>query len=108
MTPERHGGCVHDLGDMINGLTGQIVDAFVEVHRSLGPGFKEQHYQEALAYEFSQRGLVFEEQVRVTVRYKENVLSRPLRLDFVVVSKVVVELKAVEQLMPVHRAQLIR
>jgi GxxExxY protein len=87
-------------------LTEQIIGAAIEVHRALGPGLLESAYQTCLAHEFSIRGLTFEQQKPLPVEYKGTRLDCGYRLDFLVADKVVVELKAVDELHPVHEAQL--
>jgi GxxExxY protein len=87
-------------------LTEQIIGAAIEVHRALGPGLLESAYQACLAHELSVRGLAFEQQKPLPVEYKGARLECGYRLDFLVADKVVVELKAVDGLHPVHEAQL--
>jgi GxxExxY protein len=90
----------------INLLTEQIIGAAIDVHRELGPRLLESAYQSALAYEFQLRGIQFEEQKRCPIRYKDLVLDDAYRLDFLVEDKVVIELKAVDELNDVHEAQV--
>jgi GxxExxY protein len=88
-------------------LTGQIIGAAMEVHRALGPGLLESAYQKCLAREIALRGLSFEQEKPLSVEYKGVRLDCGYRLDFLVADKVVVELKAVDTLQPVHEAQLL-
>jgi GxxExxY protein len=88
-------------------LTAQIIGAAIEVHRTIGPGLLESAYQICLAQEFSLRGLRFEQEKPVPVVYKGILLDCGYRLDFLVANKVIVELKSVEGLLPVHEAQLL-
>jgi len=88
-------------------LTGQIIGAAIEVHRALGPGLLESAYQTCLAHEFSLRDIPFEQEKPLPVEYKGVKLDCGYRLDFLVTGKVVVELKAVNDLHPVHKAQLL-
>ena len=88
-------------------LTGKIIGAAIEVHKHLGPGLLESVYERCLAYELGLQGLAFENQKHVTVFYKDVMLDTDLRADFVVENKVVVELKAVETVSDVHRAQVL-
>jgi GxxExxY protein len=88
-------------------LTGQIIAAAIEVHRELGPGLLESAYQACLAREFSVRGMSFEQEKPLPVEYKGVRVDCGYRLDFVVAGKVVVELKAVDVIAPVHEAQLL-
>ena len=89
----------------LNALTNAIIGAAIEVHRGLGAGLLESLYENALAYEFSLRGIPFTRQVPVTVIYKQQVIGET-RLDFLVAGKVIVEIKSVEVLNKVHSAQL--
>ena len=88
-------------------LTAQIIGAAIEVHRALGPGLLESTYEACLAHELMMRGLSFEQQKPMPVEYKSVRLDCGYRLDFLVAGRVVVELKAVDELHPVHQAQLL-
>jgi GxxExxY protein len=88
-------------------LSHQVIGAAIEVHRHLGPGLLESAYEECLAYEFAQCGLTFERQKPLPVQYKGVKLDCGFRLDFLVGKLVVVEVKAVEALAPVHSAQVL-
>jgi GxxExxY protein len=90
-----------------NVLTDQIIGCAIEVHRHLGPGLLESVYEECLCYELSQLGLRFERQVHLPVTYKGIKLECGHKLDLMVEDSVVVELKAVDDLTPVHQAQLL-
>lgn len=90
-----------------NPLSNQILGAAIEVHRHLGPGLLESAYEECLAHEFVLRNIVFERQKPVAVRYKGIQLDAGFRIDFLVGGLVVVELKAVDALAPIHEAQVI-
>jgi GxxExxY protein len=90
----------------IDALAKEVVDAAVEVHRILGPGYLESVYEDALAIEMELRGIPFERQKSVNVLYKETSVGEG-RLDLLVGGKLVVELKAVESLVPIHTAQVI-
>jgi GxxExxY protein len=85
-------------------LTHAIIGAAIEVHRSLGPGLLESAYEECLAREFAIVGLKFERQKPLPVVYKEVKLECGYRADFLVGGRVIVELKAIEALAPVHDA----
>ena len=87
-------------------LTGRIIGAALRVHKTLGPGLLEGLYQKALGVELNRDGLHVQRERSVPVTYLGEILGEQ-RLDLVVASKVVVELKAVEQLGQVHRAQLL-
>jgi len=88
-------------------LSNQVIGAAIEVHRHLGPGLLESAYQQCLAYEFSERGIPFELEKPAPVEYKGVRLDCGFRLDFLVGGLVIVELKAVDQLTPVHQAQVL-
>lgn len=88
-------------------LTGKIIGAAIEVHRALGPGLLESAYQTCLAREMSLQEIPFQQQRNLPVGYKGVQLDCAYRLDFLVADKVVVELKAVDSIDPVHEAQLL-
>jgi GxxExxY protein len=87
--------------------TGRIIDAAIRVHRHLGPGLREKTYEECLARELQKRGIAYRRQVRVPVRYDGEVLPAHYRLDFVVEEEIVVELKCIHRILPMHRSQLL-
>ena len=87
--------------------TSPIIVAAIEVHRHLGPGLLESAYEECLCHELHLRGLVFERQVSLPVSYKGLQLDCGYRIDLVVGQEVVIELKAVDKILPVHEAQLL-
>lgn len=88
-------------------LTNRIIGIAIEVHRALGPGLLESAYQLCMAQESRLQQLPFEEQVPLKLKYKGIELDGGYRLDFLYNKSVVVELKAVEQVLPVHEAQLL-
>jgi GxxExxY protein len=88
-------------------LTEQIIGAAIEVHRVLGPGLLESAYEECLCRELSLRSVLFRRQVDLPVEYKGIKLDCGYRMDIVVSDAVIVELKCVEKLLPVHDAQII-
>lgn len=88
-------------------LSGAIIAASMEVHELLGPGLLEGIYCAALFHELGLRGLKVEQQLDVPVFYKNVALTQALRLDLLVDGLVIVELKSVETVMPVHKAQLL-
>jgi GxxExxY protein len=88
-------------------LTGEIIGACIEVHRSIGPGLLESAYEECLCRELSIREFSFERQKPLPVLYKGIRLDCGYRLDLVVEGRVVLELKAVRKLEPIHEAQLL-
>jgi GxxExxY protein len=90
-----------------NRLTEVIIGAAIEVHRELGPGLLESAYRECLCHELKLRGLRFEYEVPLPVQYKGVKLDCGYRLDIVVEDQVILELKTVEKLLPIHEAQLL-
>ena len=88
-------------------LTDQIIGAAIEVHRALGPGLLESAYETCLCHELSLRGVAFERQVSLPVEYKGVNLDCGYRMDLVVEDSVVVELKTVDKVLPIHDAQLL-
>jgi GxxExxY protein len=90
-----------------NAWSNKIIGAAIEVHTQLGPGLLESVYEYALAYEFTLRSIPYERQKPLPVLYKDVRLDCGFRLDFLVDGLVVVELKSVDQLLPVHEAQVI-
>lgn len=93
--------------DKINEITEQIIGSAIDVHRTLGPGLLESAYEACLAFELISRGLKLEQQKALPVVYRDMKLDCGYRLDLVVENAVVIELKAVEHLLSIHRAQLI-
>ena len=91
----------------INDISGEIVDAAMSVHTALGPGLLESAYQAALVYELRSRGLRVETEVELPVRYRDVRLEVGYRLDLLVESEVIVEIKSVDSLAPIHQAQLL-
>ena len=91
----------------LNDLSYSIIGAGIEIHRSIGPGLLESSYRACMLYELRQRGLtVLSEQV-VPIRYKDLILDGGYRLDLLVNDTIIIELKAVEIVLPVHGAQLL-
>jgi len=90
-----------------NEITERIIGAAIEVHRSLGPGLLESAYEECLGHELALRGIAFERQRPLPVEYKGIKLECCYRLDLLVENAVVVEVKAVTDIEPVHEAQLL-
>jgi GxxExxY protein len=88
-------------------LSGAIIGAAIEVHRALGPGLLESAYEACLAYELTERGYAIEQQRLLPVLYKGVELDCLYRLDLVVEEQVLLELKVVERILPVHQAQIL-
>jgi GxxExxY protein len=88
-------------------LTENVIGAAIEVHRALGPGLLESAYEECICHELHLRGLAFERQVPLPVEYKGVKLDCGYRLDVLVEKAVILEIKCVEHVLPVHEAQLL-
>lgn len=88
-------------------LTDLVIGAAIEVHRALGPGLLESAYEECLCIELVDRGLQFQRQVPLPVSYKTIHLECGYRIDVLVENRLILELKTVEKLMPIHDAQLL-
>lgn len=91
----------------INEITGQIVDASIKVHNALGPGLLESTYEACLMYELNKRGLITRNQVPLPVHYEEVILEVGYRIDLLVAETIIVELKSVDEIAPIHKAQLL-
>jgi len=96
-----------DTEKKINPITQEAIGAAIEVHKALGPGLLESAYETCLGHELTLRGLPFERQKALPVRYKGVQLDCGYRLDFVLEGRVILELKAVERFLPIHEAQLL-
>ena len=90
----------------VDELARTVIGAAIDVHRELGPGYLESVYEEAMAQALSLNGVAFERQKSFKVSYKERTVGEG-RIDFLVGGKLVVELKAIEKLLPIHKAQVI-
>ena len=88
-------------------LTEQIIGAAIQVHRELGPGLLESAYETCLCHELSLGGLAVERQKVIPISYKGIMLDAGYRLDLVVEGQVIVEIKAVSEVLPIHEAQLL-
>jgi len=96
-----------DTKEKSNALSREIIGAAIEVHKALGPGLLESAYEECLCQELKMRNIPFERQVDLPIEYKGIKLSAGYRMDIVVENLLVLELKSVEKLLPIHQAQLI-
>ena len=88
-------------------LTSQIICAAINVHRELGPGLLESIYETCLAAELDYQGISYRKQVPVEIKYRDVMVENGLRLDLLIGNDVVVELKSVDKLLPIHKAQLL-
>lgn len=91
----------------INILSGEVIDAAMNVHREIGPGLLESAYETCLCYELNERGVKFSRQVELPVRYKTVELDCGYRMDIVVEELIIIELKSVDMLQPIHSAQML-
>lgn len=90
-----------------NELTGQIVDAAMKVHTVLGPGLLESAYEKCLLYELHKRGISAKAQVTLPIQYEDVIIDAGYRIDLFVEDEVIVELKSVDSISPLHKAQLL-
>ena len=91
----------------INNLTGVIINAAIEVHKTLGPGLLESIYEECLCYELGLRKVPFERQKELPIDYKGIKFNCNYRIDLLVDNQLILEIKACETLLPIHEAQLL-
>jgi len=98
---------VRESTEKLTALTERIIGAAIEVHRHTGPGLMESAYEECLCYELCQQGFSLERQVHLPITYKGVKLDCGYKMDLVVEDSVVLELKTVDKLLPIHTAQLL-
>ena len=91
----------------INQLTGKVIGAAIEVHKTLGPGLLESVYEECLCHELTLQKIAFERQKELPVEYKGLKLSLGYRIDILVKEQLILELKACDAIQPIHEAQLL-
>ena len=103
--PQRHKDA--EEGSGLNALTRQIVDSAFHIHQALGPGLLESVYEDCMAYELSLRNIPFKRQMPISFQYKDKIFTNGLKPDFFVDNTVVVELKTVEKILPIHEAQIL-
>jgi GxxExxY protein len=96
-----------DIRERTNALSNEVIGAAIEVHKALGPGLLESAYEACLCQELKLRKIPFQQQVPLALNYKGIVLPDVYRMDVVVDGLIVLELKAVERLDPIHEAQLL-
>jgi GxxExxY protein len=92
---------------LLNAITGNIIDAAIKVHKVLGPGLFESVYEEVLAYELIKRSMLVERQVAIPVQYEEVKMDVGFRADLLVEKEIIVEIKSIESIRPVHKKQVI-
>ena len=95
------------FAEELNRLSEAILGAAISVHRALGPGLLESVYETCLAHELTERRIPFQRQVPMPVRYGDLTIDGGYRIDFLVAEHVVLELKVVREILPIHRAQLL-
>ncbi len=88
-------------------LSGKIIGCAIEVHRHLGPGLLESAYEHCMSHELSLNGISFKRQLPLPVEYKEVKLDCGYKIDLIVENKIIIELKSVLNVLPVHKAQLL-
>lgn len=89
----------------LNEISGVVVDRAMKIHQSLGPGLLESVYQRVLAYELRKAGLAVETEVPIPVEWDGHIIDESFRADLIVNGKVLIELKSIENLQPVHKKQ---
>jgi len=88
-------------------LTQKVIGCAIEVHKNLGPGLLESTYESCLIYELQQTGLSIKSQIKLPINYKNTTIDAGYRLDILILNKLIIEIKTVEKLLPIHTAQLI-
>ena len=91
----------------VNDLSYKIIGCAYDVHKILGPGLLESTYEKCLCFEFEKMGIKYERQKELSINYKGLILDNGYRIDILVEDKIVVELKSVDSLQPIHSAQII-
>lgn len=90
----------------INVLTGMVVDCCITIHKNIGPGCYERVYEELLCYELRKRGLTFRRQLSLPISYETVWIQDAYKIDVLLEEKIIIELKSVEHILPVHFKQL--
>ena len=93
--------------ERLNKITETIIGAAINVHRELGPGLLESAYEACMVFELAQAGLKVEQQKPLPIVYREVKLECGYRLDLMIENEVIIEIKSIEKLMPIHQAQLL-
>lgn len=95
-----------DFVKKLNSISGAVLDASIEVHKHLGPGLLESVYEICLIKELSKRNIKAERQLILPIIYKEEVVDKTFCIDILVEDEVIIELKTVEKILPIHKAQI--
>ena len=95
------------MKDYLNKLSNEVIGAAIEVHRDLGPGLLETSYEASLHHELMLRGIASERQLLLPIQYKDLVIPDAYRIDLLVEKSLVIELKTVQTLLPIHSAQIL-
>ena len=90
----------------INDISGVIVDRAIHIHKALGPGLFETVYQRILVFELRKAGLAVETEVPIPVKWDRNIIDESFRADIIVNGKILIELKSIESIQPVHKKQV--
>ncbi len=98
---------MHHLFTRANGLTGEVIGAAIEVHRIMGPGLLESIHERCLVRELELRGISLLSQEEVVINYKGTVFKEKLKFDLLANGCLLIELKAVREIVPIHKAQLL-
>jgi len=93
--------------NFLNLLTEKVIGLAIEVHRELGPGLLESTYRKCLCYELKDKNLIYQEEEPVPIKLKKLVIDCAYRADIIVEKKLIIEVKAVENILPVHESQLL-
>ncbi|NIR47979.1 GxxExxY protein [candidate division KSB1 bacterium] len=91
----------------LNALTEKVIGLAINVHRSLGPGLLESAYRKCLCYELKNNGIEAVQEVQIPLKYKELTIDCSYRADIIIPNKLIVEVKSVDSLLPIHEAQLL-
>ena len=91
----------------VNKLSNKVIGIAIDVHRNLGPGLLESVYKQCLAYEFSSVGIEYEIEKVIPIKYKEVNIDCAFRADFIIENNIILELKTVDRILPIHKAQLL-
>ena len=95
------------MKEYLNRLSGEVIGAAIEVHKDLGPGLLESTYEASLQHELKLRGIASDRQLVLPIKYKDLLVPEAYRIDLLVENCLVIELKTVEALVPIHSAQLL-